>query len=346
VEFDTWLFLYKKANLDMMQQEAVNAVLDRSRVTELVRKWAEVNTDGILDKATQIFSVPHIEGLIGYRVELNNAVVYGDPVCAPTDKLALAKEFEQYCQGRNMQVIYVIVSEEFAHLAFEGLSFSLIEFGRKYTLDPFKYVDSKTSLLRKKVRQSSAKGIEIHEYTGYDPEIEQSIEEVAAAWVQARKGIQIYLATPSLFDDRFGKRWFYAKQEGKVIGFAMLNELQSQQGWLLNNTMVARGSPSGVSEHLVVSALQALEKEQCRSVIIGPVPAKTLGKIVGLKPILVSIAGLAFKLIKRTCRLDGHEVFWEKFEPEVKSSYLLFPKNRFRPSSVIALLRALNIRII
>lgn len=330
----------------MEQQDSVNAFLDRPQLIELVRKWAEVNTDGILDKATQIFSVPQIEGLIGYRIELRNAVVYGDPICAPTDKRALAQEFEQYCQKRNMRVIYIIVSEEFANLALEHLSFSLIEFGSKFHLDPLKYVDSKTTLLRKKVRQSSGKGIEIHEYTGHDPQIEQSIEEVASAWVQARKGIQIYLATPSLFDDRLGKRWFYAKQEGKIIGFALLNELQFHGGWLLNNVMVAKGSPSGVSEHLVVSALQAVEKEQCRSVIIGPVPAKTLGKIVGLNRVLVSIAGWAFKIIRKTCRLDGHEVFWEKFEPEIKSCYVLFPKNRFRPSSVIALLRALNIRIL
>lgn len=330
----------------MKLQDKVNSSLDRPQLIELVRKWAEVNTDGILDKTTQTFSVPQIEGVIGYRVELSNAVVYGDPVCAPTDKLALAKEFERYCQNRNMRVIYIIVSEEFAYLALKHLSFSLIEFGRKFTLDPLKYVDSKTTLLRKKVRQSSAKGIEILEYTGHDSQIEQSIEEVASAWLQSRKGIQIYLATPSLFDDRLGKRWFYAKQEGKIIGFALLNELQSHRGWLLNNVMVAKGSPSGVSEHLVVSALQALEKEQCRSVIIGPVPAKTLGKIMGLNQTLVLIAGWTFKVLRKTCRLDGHEIFWEKFEPEVKSSYLLFPKNRFRPSSVIALLRALNIRVL
>ena len=73
----------------MGQQVTIDA--DRLRLVELVRKWAEVNTDGILEKTTQIFSVPHIDGIIGYRIELKNAVVYGDPVCAPIDKIALAK---------------------------------------------------------------------------------------------------------------------------------------------------------------------------------------------------------------------------------------------------------------
>lgn len=329
----------------MTQQTTMNDCLDRSALVELVRKWGEVNTDGILDKTTQIFSVPHIEGLIGYRIELRNAVVYGDPVCAPSDKVALAKEFENYCKKLKMKVIYIIVSEEFANMALEHLSFSLIEFGRKFVLDPLQYIEPKTTLLRKKVRQSSRNGIQVHEHIGNDPEIEKSMEEVASAWMQARKGIQIYLAEPTLFDDRLGKRWFYATHEGKVIGFAMLNKLQSQQGWLLNNVMIGKDSPSGVSEHLVVTALQTIEKEQCRFVLIGPVPAKDLGKIVGLGRLFMFLASWIFKVIKKLCHLDGHEVFWDKFQPELRSSYLLFPKNRFRLSSVLALLRALNIRL-
>ncbi|HEV3269688.1 MAG TPA: phosphatidylglycerol lysyltransferase domain-containing protein [Candidatus Rhabdochlamydia sp.] len=327
----------------MDQQVTIDA--DRLRLIELVRKWAEVNTDGILEKTTQIFSVPHIDGIIGYRIELKNAVVYGDPVCAPIDKIALAKEFENYCQNQNMKVIYIIVSEEFAHVAVEHLSFSLIEFGKKFLLDPFKYVDAKTRLLRKKVRQSSRNGIEIFEYAGNDPQIEQSMEQLATAWVAARRGIQVYLATPTLFADRIGKRWFFAKQGREIIGLALLNELQSHQGWLLNNVMVTKEAPSGVSEHLLVSVLETLEKEQCRSVLIGPVPAKELGKVIGLGQIIVLLASWAFKALKKVCRLDGHEIFWEKFQPELKSSYLLFPKNRFRPSSIIALLRALNITL-
>lgn len=329
----------------MNQQITISDCIDRSQVVELVRKWGEVNTDGVLDKTTQIFSVPHIEGLIGYRIELNNAVVYGDPVCAPSDKVALAKEFEEYCKKRKMLAIYIIVSEEFATMALEHLSFSLIEFGRKYILDPVQYVEPQTALLRKKVRQSSRHGIEIHEYIGNDPWIEKSIEEVASAWVQARKGIQIYLAEPTLFADRLGKRWFYAMHGGKIIGFALLNKLYSQEGWLLNNVMVAKDTPSGVSEHLVVSALQTIEKEQCRFVLIGPVPAKDLGKIIGLGRLIVLLAALGFKAIKKICHLDGHEIFWDKFQPELRSSYLLFPKNRFRLSSVLALLRALNITV-
>jgi lysylphosphatidylglycerol synthetase-like protein (DUF2156 family) len=324
---------------------SINPTLERHRLVELVRKWGETNTDGILDKTTQIFSVPHIDGIIGYRTELKNAVVYGDPVCTPAHKLALAQEFENYCRSKRMQAIYVIVSEEFANMAVEHLSFSLIEYGKKFILDPLKHAESKTALLRKKIRQSARNGIEVREYTDQDPHLEQSIEQVANAWVQSRKGIQIYLAGLSLFADRPGKRWFYAQQEGRVIGVGILNALHNHQGWLLNNVMVERDAPSGVSEHLVVAMLEALEKEQCRFVLIGPVPAKELGRVVGLGRILTPLAARSYKILRKLFHLDGHEIFWEKFQPELKPSCLLFPKRRFGPSSVIALLRAFNISL-
>lgn len=329
----------------MKEQTTITDFSDQHHLVGSVRKWAEVNTDGLLDKATQFFSVPHIDGFIGYRIELKNAIVFGDPVCAPTDKIALAKEFQSYCRNQKLLPVFIIVTEEFAHFSTEHLAYSAIEFGKKFILDPTNYAVAPTSLLRKKIRQCSHRGVEINEYKGGDIEIEKSMQQVVTEWVQARKGVQIYLAEPDLFSNRVGKRWFYATHEEKIIGFVLLNELQSHQGWLLNNVMFLKDAPSGISEHLVVSALQALEKEQCRFVLIGPVPAKDLGKIMGFGKINTFLVRWLFKGIKKFCKLDGHEVFWEKFQPELGSSYVLYPKNRFRFSSIVALLRALNISL-
>ena len=39
----------------MNQQNTIEASSERLHIVELVRKWADVNTDGILDKTTQHF---------------------------------------------------------------------------------------------------------------------------------------------------------------------------------------------------------------------------------------------------------------------------------------------------
>lgn len=203
----------------MQDEPALATDSERLRLVETVRKWAGVNTDGILDKTTQIFSVPHIDGIIGYRLQSGNAVVYGDPLCVAADKIALAKEFEKYCKSKKIRVIYLIASEEFNNLATEELSCSSIEFGRKFVLDPTNFANPKAALLRKKVRQSSRNGIEVHEYTGGNPEIEKAIEDVVAAWVEARKGIQIYLCKPSLFADRVGNAGSMPNWKGRSLEF-------------------------------------------------------------------------------------------------------------------------------
>ena len=80
-----------------------------------VRKWGDVNTEGILSSTCQIFTAPRIEGLIGYRIETGNAVVFGDPECALEDKPRLATAFQEYCRSRKIGVVYIIVSEAFAN---------------------------------------------------------------------------------------------------------------------------------------------------------------------------------------------------------------------------------------
>jgi len=323
--------------------------LDRKKLVNLVRKWGDVNTDGILDFTCRIFCDPRIEGLIGYRIESGNAVVFGDPVCAEADKPELAKAFQQFCRAQKVGVVYIITSEEFANWAAQNLGSVLIEFGEKFVLNPLnnpaERTGSKAILVRKKVKHALREGALVEEYSGDDPDIEKAIEEVATTWQKARRGPQVYLAHFTLFNDRAGKRWFYAKQGEKIVGILILNELQSHNGWLLNNVMITKDAPHGTSELLVISTLRVLEKENCQSVTIGPVPGKQLGKIRGLGIFSETITGWIYRIAKKFFHLDGHEAFWEKFQPTTYSSYLLFPEKNLSFSSIKALLKALNVDV-
>lgn len=323
--------------------------LNRQELIYLVRKWGDINTDGILDPACQFFSDPNIEGLIGYRIESGNAVVFGDPICSVDNKPKLAKSFQDYCASQGHGVIYTIVSEEFANWATQNLSSVLIEFGEKFVLNPQNNPadnkGSKGGLVRKKVKHALQDGVTVHEYPGNDLTIEKEIEQLALNWQRGRHGPQIYLAHISLFSDRIGKRWFYATHQNKIVGILLLNELKSHKGWLLNNVMTVKDAPHGVSELLVISALQTLEKEKCEKVLIGPVPRKQLGKISGLGNFSTTITRWTYQFARKVFHLHGHEAFWEKFQPEVLSSYLLFPQKNLSISSVKSLLKAFNAQI-
>jgi len=324
-----------------------NIILDRESIVELVRKWGNVNTDGLLDEGNFFFSIPEVDGFIGYKVASSNAIVCGDPVCAPEDRALLVKAFDQDCKDRNLGTIYTIVSEEFAYWATENLSAIGIEFGMKFILDPHdnptKSKGAKAVLVRKKVKQAVKEGAVVKEYIEGSCQIERQIENVAEDWLRNRKGPQIYLCQIALFQDRNGKRWFYAEKEGTIVGILLLNELKAKQGWLLNNVMITQDAPKGLSELLVISALETLEKEGCHYVLVGPVPSKELGNITGIGKMGASFARLLFKGAKHIFPLDGHLAFWDKFMPQTESSYLIFPHKNLGFSSLKALMQALNV---
>lgn len=322
---------------------------ERNQLVKLVRKWGDVNADGLLEEDCYAYSIPEIDGFVGYKLEPSHAVVFGDPVCAPENKPLLAKAFQTYCQTNNLGVVYTIVSQEFAEWGSskEGLEGVALEFGKNYVLNPMQNpvnnTGSKAVLVRKKVKHALNEGVVVHEYLGDDKAIEDEIEQVAMSWLQKREGIQVYLSHITLFNDRIGKRWFYAKQKDRIVGFALLNQIEVKQGWLLNNLMMVKDAPKGLSELLVIATLQALEKENCHFVLAGPVPAQELGNIIGLGPLGSSFVRWCFKTAKYVLKLEGHEAFWEKFQPIIEKSYLLFPKKNLSFSSIKALLKAFNV---
>lgn len=331
----------------MHQKAITQPEITRENLVKLVRKWGDVNTDALLEEDCHHFFIPEVEGFIGYKIKSSHAVVFGDPVCSPQDKLVLAKAFDEECQKMNLRVIYAIVSRDFAEWSSENLSAIVIEFGTKFAFDPHDHptdhTGSKAILVRKKVKHALSEGVVVKEYLGDDPSIQKQIEGLAADWVHKRQGLQVYLSSVTLFKNSYGKRWFYALKDNQIVGLLMLNELQSQKGWLLNNMMMINDAPKGLSELLVISTLETLDQEGCRRVLVGPVPSKQLGSITGLGKIRSNLLRFMFKIAKRIFHLEGHVTFWDKFQPQYESSFIIFPHKNLGYSSVKALLQALNV---
>jgi len=318
----------------------------RALLVKHVRRWGGLNSDVMLDPNCKFFSVPCIEGFIGYRIEAKSAIVFGDPVCALVDQCQLAEAFQSDCREKGLNVIYAIASPPFAKAIHSHRGHVLIQFGNKLILDPsdnpLKKTGSNGILLRKKVKHALKEGIVVHEYLTPEASIEKSIEQVGHSWLQSRHGPQVFIAHLNLFNDREGKRWFYASDKDRIVGFLLLNEIQASSGWLLNNLILSPDAPSGTSELLITSALEALEKENSKSVVIGPVTSQEIS-IAGLGTFSSWFLNTVFRTSKKIFKLDGQRIFWDKFQPHGEPSYLIFDKVNIRTTR--ALLRAMNIKI-
>lgn len=322
---------------------------NRSKIVESVRKWGGLATDAVLDPRCQHFQTPHIEGFIAYRTSNGCAVVYGDPICSPSLQLDLALQFQQRHQEEYRNIIYVTASEPFAKSSFPGVNNVLIDFGNEISLNPqlnpMERQGNHGSLVRRKVHHAQRLDVLVQEYVAGQNVKEEEIEEVGIAWLKGRKGPQIHISQVHLFENRLGKRWFYAQQGSKIVGTVVINQLQARKGWHLNHLMTTPDAPNGTPELLVVSVLEALKKEECTYVSCGIAPKNKLGLIEGLSFCSSSIARIGYRVACQVFRLNGHGMFWGKFDPEMRSSYLLFQKAHIGLKETFALSQAMNVSV-
>jgi len=57
----------------------------KSIPVELIKRWGGASSITMMDPICKHFSIPQIDGVIGYRSEFGCAIVYGDPLCNPSD---------------------------------------------------------------------------------------------------------------------------------------------------------------------------------------------------------------------------------------------------------------------
>jgi lysylphosphatidylglycerol synthetase-like protein (DUF2156 family) len=321
----------------------ISAPSVRERSVECIRRWGGASSDAILDPECCFFTIPSIDGLLSYREYAGAVVLFGDPVCAPQDVPKLISAFQQFAKNKGWGIVFVAASEPYSRwLLQQGIAKACLEFGEEFILNPQSNPSSKSSLLGRKVRHARRVGISVAEYTGGNPALEGEIEAIGAAWLRSRKGPQIHISRVFLFDDTYGKRWFYAHNGQRVIGVTVLNQLQSRDGWLLNHLMPCPEAPSGTSELLVVSALDTLRNEGCSYVTIGAVQGKHTGEMQGIGFIPALLVRIGFYIARCIFRLDGSGKYWAKFHPQKERLFLLFSQG-IGIKEVRAICRAMNV---
>lgn len=331
-----------------MNKPFTDSILSKNEIVLFVRQWGTCASDAVLDPLCSIFSVQGVKGFIGYRHEKNCFIVYGNPICAPKDWQTLTSAFQEFSFEHKASVIYLVASESFCQWAIQNNACrAFVEYGEELSIDPFddprQSHGVNASLVRRKCHHAEHEHVTVHEYLDKDANVEKAIEAVGDSWIKNRKGPQVHISNVYLFENRMGKRWFYAKRNNEIIGTLVLNRLEAREGWLLNHLMVTPEAPGGTPELLVITALDALRKENCHYVTFGGVPLKKIGKMQGLSLIASSLTRFVYNISSIVFHLNSRKMFWEKFHPTSEKSYLLFSQSQIGIHELFALKNALNI---
>ena len=323
-------------------QNQNGALFSKEKIVKLIRLFGNSTADSALDPSCLYFTHPGIEGLIAYRLACGCAIVFGDPICSSSDLKPLVKAFHSYHAQNKTNIIYLIASENFVQWVLQkNICSSALAFGEELLLFPLQQ-PPRNNLLRKKLRKAAREGISVSEYLSSDPQMEEKLKKMVFTALCARKGPQTHIAQVNLFQDRFGKRWFYAESKGEIIAVAWLNQLEEKQGWMLSQMVLSSKAPGGSSEFLIATILETLEKEKCPYLSLGAVPAKKLSGIHGLSKISCSLIQMFFHAARRLFHLDGKKIFWEKFQPQSQKSYVLFSNKKIKIKDLLGLTKVTN----
>ncbi len=331
-----------------MGQSIMNAIQHSKIIqsgADYVKRLGNHFSIALLNPICKFFSIPSVDGIIGYKTFANCAIVMGDPLCNnPEDIPTLTMAFHDYCQ-KYKNIIYVVTSENFTNWSLNNTCTLALQIGNELILDPrINYKERsgrKASQLRNKFNQSIRCGLVVNEYKEHNAQLEKEIEQAGASWLNNRSGIQLFNLPINIFAGRSGKRWFYAQHNNKVVGILILNKLEFYQGWVLNVVMLTPDAPNTTSEFLVLNMLETLRAEGCPFFSVGTLPTAQLGRIEGFGTIGQNLVQCSFK-VTQLLQLHERQRYWQKFQPESKPSFLLFSKPRIRLREAWAIVRAFS----
>jgi lysylphosphatidylglycerol synthetase-like protein (DUF2156 family) len=318
---------------------------------ELVRRYGGPVSHAALNPSLSLFRIPDIDGLIGFQLVQRCAVVQGDPVCASEYKSALADAFASYCTNKGWGFLYTSVTADMKDYAKKG-NHTMMEFAGFLIADPQDdpEIGHQGHHLRQHLNNTRRSGVSVIEYWGEtnpNMQVEAQIAATCKQWLKARHGLQMYLGHPRLFDDRHGRRWFIAEYNGRVIGMlSMLKIGCFECDYLINLVFSSPIAPLYTNELLIVTALQALRKEDVKTVCLGVGPLEILGKIEGSDGFTEFLSRKLYQLASRILNLKGRSECWNKFHiTRREPMYLVFQSSRIGLREIIALFRALNCSI-
>ena len=293
------------------------------------------------------FQSSDIEGVISYCIDSKCAVVFGDPLTSEESKILLAKAFHVWCKQEGLEVMYLLVSEEFAQNMIREERGCFLEVAEEFFLNPASEPTKgrKGRGLRGKLKHAEEAQLSFQEYRGNDLRLEKELQAISDDWIKRRKGPQIYMASGELFKEKSGMRWFYALQGTKIVGVLLLETLSSQTNAIVRRVPIIEEAPEGTSEYLIYTTWEQLQKEGITRYSLSFAQKGHVNKMGGFSFLMKQVIRCIFKCINAVFHLSHRREYWVKFQPEERSLFLLANKKRLSLRHAKALIHVFHMHL-
>lgn len=212
------------------------------------------------------------------------AIVGAAPLTARENLPEVIRHFLAYCQQQKLDCLMLPIGAETAEVA-RDCGMGLLRIGESgyFKLPEWKPLGDRGKKVRSCVNQARKGGITVARYDPRQPggaQAHAEIEELCQQWVNQHEVDALgWLLELDPFRLSEHKRYFLARSaEGRLEGLLACCPIPARRGWYLEDLIRRPGTERGVSELLVVEALNHLAAEGAELATLGTSP------LAGIEP--------------------------------------------------------------
>ncbi|OAQ63939.1 hypothetical protein VFPFJ_11303 [Purpureocillium lilacinum] len=319
---------------------------------------------GVLDPEYQTFTSQNGYGAVVYTVKDGTLVVSGDPLAAPEHFEPLLEELAQFRKKNRLKIAFMGVSETFAMYA-QKRNWIPVRFGRERVLNPMtnkilsnqgagKRMLAQNRRLLDPKREGISIGIYAPGINGIDRSMEVQLQVIYDQWRVERnckkeKDLQTFVTVYDLFCRRNITFFLYTSdREGHVNGFAALRNVGAKNGFHLDPCIASPTAPRGITDLLIVTAMQLLRDTGVSYLCLGHEPFLDLGDMPNQDGLKARVARDMFHRVVDSAQLGGKRTYNNKFHPDESQSselYVVLPGGSSLLRQAAAVMHVANIKI-
>ncbi len=305
------------------------AVLPREKRLSLIARHGHLAVSrAMADDSLQHFTVPQIEGFLGYRRRGPVILVPGEPVCPRENSRALFEAFGEMAKGEGASICFFGCSPRLCREA-GSAGYTSIKFGQEAIIDVggFSLVGNRMENVRRGLNHSANVGISVREYVpqeARDPALEEELAEVSRDWLSGKRTPELgFLLGGMELSRPEGRRIFVARRRRRVDAFIILVPVPPENGWYTDVMRRRRDAPNGVMEKLIVEILGLLRDENAERLFLGMVPFVGIDTEGDENTALHRLMDHLRGRIDFLYSIDTEHFFKNKFHPDWRDVFML-----------------------
>ncbi|KAK7736679.1 aspartate--tRNA ligase dps1 [Cytospora paraplurivora] len=302
--------------------------MDEFPLEKLIANYGDATNTSWLDDRFEIWR--HTTGAaVGYvRQDNKFAMVAGDPLCDASQTEEVVRAFITFVEKElKLTPIWLLVSESVQEVLGRGLGWRTLTCVEEQRVDADKHAAGPKGREARKVERE---GIKIHELRP-DDDFKARTDVAIEKWMASRKGKkQVHLTEIRPWVDGDHRRYWAAEKEvhedGKkttsVMAMVVLAQLAPRHGWQVKWALDFPGTPSGVIEATIMTALAAVSGP----VTFGAGVSERLVPGAHLGGVRAKFLAKSYDTIVKSLRLNKKSEFREKFGAYGEPVYVCYPR--------------------